>query len=125
MVDTAQRAASPTDASSEKNGMTAIVRVDRNGTISHWNTAAEHLFGFTRLETIGHSLELIIPPQAHACHGRGFARYVDTGTSTLPEVARAVGRHKNGQPVRIQISTRALTDESGCISEVEGVMQAC
>jgi PAS domain S-box-containing protein len=107
------------------NGMTAIVRVDRNGTISHWNTAAEHLFGFTKLETIGNSLELIIPPQMHACHGRGFARYVDTGTSTLPEVAMAVGRHKNGQPVRIQISTRALVDDSGCIAEVEGVMLAC
>jgi PAS domain S-box-containing protein len=105
--------------------MTAIVRVDRNGTISHWNTAAERLFGFTEVETIGNSLELIIPPQAHACHGRGFARYVDTGTSTLPEVAMAVGRHKNGQPVRIQISTRTLVDDSGCISAVEGVMQAC
>ena len=105
--------------------MTAIVRVDRNGRISHWNTAAEHLFGFTKLETIGNPLELIIPPQTHACHGRGFAKYVDTGTSTLPEVATAVGRHKNGQAVRIQISTRALTDEFGCISEVEGMMHAC
>ena len=105
--------------------MTAIVRVDRNGTISHWNTAAERLFGFTKLETIGNSLELIIPPQMHVCHGRGFARYIDAGTSTLPEVAMAVGRHKNGQPVRIQISTRALVDNSGCIAEVEGVMLAC
>ena len=105
--------------------MTAIVRVDRNGTISHWNTAAERLFGFTKLEVIGNSIELIIPPQSHACHGRGFARYVDTGTSTLPEVVMALGRHKNGQPVRIQISTRAFVDDDGRISEVEGVMLAC
>ena len=105
--------------------MTAIVRVDRHGTISHWNTAAQRLFGFTKLEALGNSLELIIPPQSHACHGRGFARYVDTGTSTLPEVAMAVGRHKDGQPVRMQISTRTLVDDSGHISEVEGVMLAC
>ena len=105
--------------------MTAIVRVGRNGTISHWNTAAERLFGFTKLETIGHSIELIIPPRSHACHGRGFARYVDTGTSTLPEAVMTIGRHKNGQPVRIQISVRALVDDSGCISEVEGVMLSC
>ena len=105
--------------------MTAIVRVDRNGTITHWDTACEHLFGFTELETVGNPLELIIPPQSHACHGRGFTRYVDTGTSTLPEVATAVGRHKNGQPVRIQISTRTLVDDDGRIAEVEGVMLAC
>jgi PAS domain S-box-containing protein len=105
--------------------MTAIVRVDRNGTINHWNTAAERLFGFTERETIGKSLELIIPPQSHACHGRGFARYVDTGTSTLPEVAMAVGRHKDGHPVRIQISTRISVDDTGRTSEVEGVMVAC
>ena len=105
--------------------MTAIVRVDRNGTINHWSAAAERLFGFTKLEAIGNSIELIIPPQSHACHGRGFARYVDTGTSTLPEVVTTIGLHKNGEPVRIQISVRALVDDGGCISEVEGVMYAC
>ena len=105
--------------------MTAIVRVDRNGTIRRWNSAAERLFGFSELETIGNSIELIIPLQSHACHGRGFARYVETGTSTLPELVVTTGRHKNGQPVRIQISVKALEDDGGRISEVEGVMLAC
>jgi PAS domain S-box-containing protein len=108
-----------------EEGTTATVRVDRNGMINHWSAAAERLFGFTKVETIGNSIELIIPPQSHACHGRGFARYVDTGTSTLPEVVTTIGRHKNGQPVRIQISVRALVDDGGRISEVEGVMSAC
>jgi PAS domain S-box-containing protein len=105
--------------------MTAIVRVERNGTISHWSAAAERLFGFTKLETIGNSIELIIPPQSHACHGRGFARYVHTGTSTLPEAVVTVGRHKNGQPVRIRISVRAVVDDCGSIAAVEGVMLEC
>lgn len=105
--------------------MTAIVRVDRNGSINRWNTAAERLFGFTKREALGSPVELIIPPRSHACHGRGFARYVDTGTSTLPEAVVTIGRHKNGQPVRIQISVRALIDKSGFISEIEGVMVAC
>jgi PAS domain S-box-containing protein len=105
--------------------MTATVRVDRNGTIRHWSAAAERLFGFTKGETIGNSIELIIPPQSHACHGRGFARYVDTGTSTLPEVVTTTGRHKDGQPVMVQISVRALVDDGGRISGVEGFMSAC
>ena len=105
--------------------MAAIVRVDRNGTINHWNTAAERLFGFTKLEIIGNSIELIIPPQSHACHGRGFARYINTGTSTLPEVVMTIGHHKNGQLVRIRISVRAVVDDCGSIAEVEGVMLEC
>jgi PAS domain S-box-containing protein len=104
--------------------MAAIVRVDRNGKISHWNTAAERLFGFTKLEAIGNSVELIIPPQSHACHRQGFARYVETGTSALPEAVITIGRHKNGQPIRVQISVRALVDDRGKIAEVEGVMLA-
>jgi PAS domain S-box-containing protein len=105
--------------------MTAVVGVDRNGTINHWSAAAERIFGFTTLETIGNSIELIIPPQSHACHGRGFARYVDTETSTLPETVVTIGRHKNGQPVRIQISVRAVVDDGGSIAEIEGVMLEC
>jgi len=104
--------------------MTAIVRVDRNGMINHWNAAAERLFGFTRLEAIGNSVELIIPPQSHACHRQGFAKYLETGTSALPETVITIGRHKNGQPLRIHISVRALVDDRGCIAEVEGVMLA-
>jgi PAS domain S-box-containing protein len=59
----------------EDDEMTATVRVDRKGTINHWDAAAERLFGFTELEAIGNSIELIIPPQSHACHGRGFAMW--------------------------------------------------
>jgi PAS domain S-box-containing protein len=102
--------------------MTGIVRVDRNGTIRHWNSAAERLFGFTEVEAIGSSIELIIPPQSHGCHGRGFARYVETGTSTLPEVVTTTGRHKNGHPVRIQISVKPVMDDRGRTAEVEAVM---
>ena len=108
-----------------EEAMTAIVRVDRNGTIQHWNSGAEDLFGFTEFETVGNSIELIIPPPSHACHGRGFAKYIQTGTSTLPEAVVTTGRHKTGRPVRIQISITALGDDHGRISGVEGVMIAC
>jgi PAS domain S-box-containing protein len=104
--------------------MMAIVRVDRYGTICHWNAAAERLFGFTELEAVGSPLELIIPQASHACHRHGFANYVSTGIKTLPETVTAVGRHKNGQPVKFQISTKALVDDQGLVAGVEGLMLA-
>lgn len=104
--------------------MTAIVRVDRDGIICHWNTAAEHLFGFAKHEAIGSPLELIIPQPSHACHRHGFAAFVETGIKTLPETVTAVGRHKNGQLVRFQISTKAVVDDQGVVAGVEGLMRA-
>jgi PAS domain S-box-containing protein len=104
--------------------MTAIVRVDRAGTIFYWNGAAEHLFGFTQLEAIGSPLELIIPQASHACHRSGFANYLATGIKTLPEAVTAVGRHKNGQFVKFQISTKTVMDDQGVVAGVEGSMLA-
>jgi PAS domain S-box-containing protein len=102
--------------------MTARVEVDRNGIIRSWDAGAEHLFGFNALEAIGSALELIIPLPSHACHRQGFASYMKTGIKTLPDVVTAVGRHKNGQPVRFQISTKAIIDNRGVVAGVEGLM---
>ena len=46
------------------------------------------------------------------------------GLKTLPETVTAVGRHKNGQPVRFQISTKPVTDDKGMVAGVEGSMRA-
>lgn len=104
--------------------MTAIVKVDRSGIITCWNAAAEQLFGFTELEAIGNPLELIIPPPSHACHRQGFASYIESGVRTLPDTVTAVGRHKDGQLVKFQISTTAVVDPEGMVAGVEGLMRA-
>jgi PAS domain S-box-containing protein len=102
--------------------MTAIVRVDRNGSINHWNTAAERLFGFTKREAIGNPIE-IDHSAAVACVPWAWLREVCRHRNEY--VARGGyddWPSQNGQPVRIQISVRALVDDCGSISEVEGVM---
>ncbi len=104
--------------------MAAIVKVDRSGIITYWNGAAEQLFGFTELEAIGNPLELIIPQPSHACHRQGFASYIKSGIKTLPDTVTAVGRHKDGQLVRFEISTKAVVDAQGMVAGVEGLMRA-
>ncbi|HYQ08418.1 MAG TPA: PAS domain S-box protein [Xanthobacteraceae bacterium] len=39
----------------------AIVAADRDGIICFWNPGAERIFGHAAADTIGHSLDLIIP----------------------------------------------------------------
>ncbi len=101
--------------------MAAIVRVDRNGTINHWNAAAERLFGFTKLEAIGNSVELIIPPQSHVCHRHGFAlKQVSTGPSRHkgpPHMRRPFARED--QPAtELQLTVGVSNASSSMISRV-------
>src|SRR5579864_6493971 len=63
----------------------AFVRVDRQGIVQDWNEPAERLFGFRREDIVGRSVETIIPLEYRERHRHGFFRFVETGTSALPE----------------------------------------
>ena len=44
----------------------AIYTTDQNGTATSWNIGAEHLFGYTEAEMIGHSGDVIFTPEDQA-----------------------------------------------------------
>src|SRR5258705_3026983 len=50
----------------------AVVICDRDGVIRFWNVAAERLFGFTRTDALGKSLDLIIPERLRQRHWAGY-----------------------------------------------------
>ena len=66
--------------------MPATLRVDRTGRIRAWSRQAEELLGYSAIEVVGQSIEIIIPLHLRERHWTGFARYVQTGISTLPEI---------------------------------------
>jgi PAS domain S-box-containing protein len=56
----------------------SIISMDHRGMITHYNRAAERVFGYTPEEAIGKELaELIIPEDLRAAHRAGLARYVE------------------------------------------------
>ena len=59
----------------------AIIATDYDGRITFWNPGAERVFGFTTEETVGQSLDLIIPENLRARHGSGYRNTMKTGTS--------------------------------------------
>jgi PAS domain S-box-containing protein len=57
----------------------AIIYADAKGAIRFWNNGAERIFGFSSLEALGNSLDIIIPERLRQRHWEGYARTIRTG----------------------------------------------
>lgn len=52
----------------------AVVVVDRDGAVTHWNAGAETLFGHTVAAALGRQVDFIVPPHLREAHWVGFRR---------------------------------------------------
>lgn len=92
----------------------AVIFADRDGNIRIWNAAAEALFGFSRAQAIGQSLDLIIPDRLRAAHWEGFHRAVATGQTRLggrAVITRSV--NATGATIYVEMSFALVSDERG------------
>lgn len=97
----------------------AVIYADRAGTIARWNPAATELFGFSRDEAIGQSLDLIIPEHLRTAHWRGFDAAMASGAMKLqgrPALTRAV--HKSGRKLYVEMTFAIV--RNGAAGEVLG-----
>jgi len=92
---------------------------DTTGHIRMWSHEAEELLGYSALEAIGQSVEIIIPHHLRERHRAGFARYIQTGISTLPEITTTIAVHKTGTHMNLPISVKAIYGEDKEVAAVE------
>lgn len=86
------------------SSLDAVVTIDSNGKVVHWNDQAERIFGWTRSEVSGKKLsELIIPEKFVQQHEQGMKHYMKTGEGPV------IGR-------RIEIEAQ---DRAGAIFPIE------
>ncbi len=97
--------------------------IDTSGIILTWSRDAEALLGYTAAEALGQSIELIMPEHLRARHHAGFARFVQTGVSTLPEVTSSPMIHKSGETLQPLISVKAVYDSQQKIVAVEAIIR--
>ena len=92
----------------------AMIYSDKEGIICGWNTAAESLFGYTKDDAIGQSLDLIIPEHLRDAHWSGFNRAMASGTTRLAGLAtitRSLTRSKG--TIYVEMSFAVVSDETG------------
>lgn len=93
-----------------------IIFADRDGIIRFWNPGAESLFGFGAEETVGQSMDLIIPQRLRDRHWEGWRKSMATGTTRYGRQVLAVpAMRKDGTRISIEFTIVILKDATGAV----------
>lgn len=93
----------------------AFIYADIHGNIQRWNSVASLLFGFSKTEMLGKSMNLIIPEKARKAHWDGFNRAIQSGKLKLsgkPTLTRVL--HKDpDKRLYVEMSFALIKNEIG------------
>jgi PAS domain S-box-containing protein len=87
----------------------AVVIADAAGIITFWNDAATRLFGWSRDEAVGRTLDLIIPERLRSRHWAGYRQTMATGRTSYGERRLEVpALHRDGRSLSIAFTVTLL-----------------
>lgn len=102
----------------------AVIVADPAGAIILWNPAAERIFGFTRDEALGQSLDLIIPERHRLNHWDGYHKTMQTGqTRYATDVLRVPAMAKDGRTLSIAFTVALLHSPDGQITGIAAIVR--
>ncbi|MGA7157819.1 MAG: PAS domain S-box protein [Acidobacteriaceae bacterium] len=102
----------------------AIVVADVSGAITLWNPAAERMFGFTRNEAMGQSLDLIIPQRLQQRHWDGYHKTMETGLTRYGhDLLRVPAAHKDGRTLSIAFTVALLYSDQHAVTGIAAVIR--
>jgi PAS domain S-box-containing protein len=102
----------------------AVVVCDAEGAIVVWNDAAVRMFGFTREDALGQSLDLIIPERQRQRHWDGYNKSMATGETRYgSDVLRVPALHKEGRTLSIAFTVAMLYDAERKVTAIVAVVR--
>lgn len=94
----------------------AVIFADLEGTIREWNPAAEMMFGHSRGEAIGQSLDLIVPERFREAHWRGYERALAEGkTKYSGQALPTRSGRKDGSTIYVELTFAIIRDPEGAV----------
>jgi PAS domain S-box-containing protein len=102
----------------------AVMACDASGAITLWNPACERMFGFTPLDAMGKSLDLIILQRQQQRHWDGYHKTMQTGVTKYGnDVLRVPALHKDGHTLSIAFTVSMLHSPDGKVSHIVAVVR--
>jgi PAS domain S-box-containing protein len=102
----------------------AILFADRDGRIRFWNAGAAAMFGWSAVEAVGNSMDLIIPERQRARHWHGWDQVMKTGHTRYGKDILAVpGSRKDGSPLSIEFTIQLVRDDAGAILGASAIIR--
>jgi len=103
----------------------AIIYADVGGMIRAWNHGAERIFGFSKMEAMGRSLDMIIPENLRKRHWDSYAQTMRTGKTRYGtgDVLAVPAIRKDGSRVSIEFSLLLFRDREGRILGVAAILR--
>jgi PAS domain S-box-containing protein len=102
----------------------AVMVADARGAIILWNPACERIFGYTEAESIGRSLDMIIPQRQQQRHWDGYNKTMETGITRYGnDVLRVPAVHKDGHTLSIAFTVALLRSPDGKVSGIAAVIR--
>ena len=89
----------------------ALIVIDKNSIVTTWNQSANKIFGYTKEEMIGKSIEKIIPNEYKKSHFMGISRVNNGGEKKLlgKGVVEITGVTKCGKIIDIDLSLNTFS----------------
>ncbi|MHC1725333.1 MAG: PAS domain-containing protein [Syntrophobacteraceae bacterium] len=92
----------------------AIIFSDREGLIRLWNPGAESIFGYSAVEAVGQSLDLIIPEELRLRHWEGYRKVMETGSTRYGRELPAVpALRKDGTRISTEFTIVLVRSSTG------------
>jgi two-component system sensor kinase FixL len=101
-----------------------LITIDSKAVIQSLNATAERMFGFTRKEAIGHSLDMLTPDPFRTVDDGYSASDLKIGEVKIIGIGREVtGQRKDGTifPMDLTVSAFRVGDESGFVGIVRDI----
>ena len=102
----------------------AVIATDLTGRVILWNHAAEAMFGRSHQETIGATLDFMIPEKLRARHWEGFQRVVASGeTQYVGRTLAVPALRADGKRISIEFTVALLKDEAGGLRGIGAIIR--
>ena len=93
-----------------RHSLDAIITLSSDGTVTHWNAAAQRLFGYSAAEMLGQSATKLVPLHRRDEHDELEVQLKRSFTGVRYETIRM---HRDGDPVAVSISATPTRDAKG------------